>query len=52
MRCFFRIETGDFAGAREDLEHAVAMLEQLPDAQPDRDLESLRMQLLGARFED
>lgn len=52
MRCLFRIETGDFAGAREDYQQAVAMLEQLPNAQPDPILESLGMRLLGAPFED
>ncbi len=52
MRCYFRIETGDLAGAREDLEQAVAMLDQLPNAQPDPDLESLRTRLLGLPFVD
>ena len=49
MRCFFRIEIGDFAGANEDYEQASKMLEQVPGANPDPDLQNLRMRLLLKR---
>jgi tetratricopeptide (TPR) repeat protein len=49
MRCYFRIESGDFSGANEDFEQASAILTQLPEAMPDPDLENMGMRLLLRR---
>ncbi len=48
-RCFFRLETGDFVGARQDFEQASSMFEQLSAPTPDPILETLRMRLLLAK---
>lgn len=49
MRCFFRLQTGNIAGARADFDQAMALHGRNPNAQPDPILESLRMQLLTAQ---
>jgi len=46
MRCFFRIETQDFPGALADFERAMALLNVLPNAEPDPILNNLRSMLM------
>jgi hypothetical protein len=46
MRCFFRLQTGDIAGAQQDFERAMTLYNQESQAAPDPILESLQVQLL------